>query len=118
MTHIFLYGPPGTGKSTVGKKLATNLHLPFIDLDRVIEMKAGIPISKIMETQGETAFRDLESQVLKEVGHAFSVTENIGGLQTTEAVIALGGGTLLRDENRAFAEQNGRVVLLMADLPT
>jgi shikimate kinase/3-dehydroquinate synthase len=119
MTHIFLYGPPGTGKSTVGKKLAASLHLPFMDLDRVIEMKAGIPISQIIEQQGEPAFRDLESQVLKEVGgHAFSVTENIGGLQTTEAVIALGGGTLLRDENRAFAEQNGRIVLLMADLPT
>jgi shikimate kinase / 3-dehydroquinate synthase len=106
MTHIFLYGPPGTGKSTVGKKLAASLNLPFIDLDRVIEMKAGIPISQIMEQQGEPAFRDLESQALQNLGHEH------------ESVVALGGGTLLRDENRAFAESNGRVVLLMADLPT
>src|SRR5688572_9125206 len=106
MTHIFLYGPPGTGKSTVGKKLATNLHLPFIDLDRVIEMKAGIPISQIIEQQGEPAFRNLETQALQ------------GLIDESESVVALGGGTLLRDENRAFAEGSGRIVLLMADLPT
>jgi 3-dehydroquinate synthase len=123
--HIFLYGPPGTGKSTVGKKLAHNLKLPFIDLDHVIEAKAGISIPHIMEQQGESAFRDLESAALKEVvsvGHAFSVTntEDLGGLQThpTESVIALGGGALLRDENRNFAESNGKVILLMAELST
>ena len=65
MTHIFLYGPPGTGKSTIGKKLAGNLKLPFIDLDRVIESNAGISIAKMMEQQGESAFRDLESESLK-----------------------------------------------------
>ena len=120
MKHLFLYGPPGTGKSTIGKILARNLKLPFIDLDRVIETKAGVSISKIMEQQGEPAFRDLESAALKEaVGHAFSVT-NAGGLQTrpTESAIALGGGALLRDENRAFAESNGNIILLMAELPT
>lgn len=113
MTHIFLYGPPGTGKSTVGKKLAGNLKLPFIDLDRVIETNTGTPISKIMEQQGEAVFRDLETAALKEtVGHVFSVTP----LQ--DKVIALGGGALLRDENRSFAEGNGRIILLMAELKT
>lgn len=123
MTHIFLYGPPGTGKSTVGKQLAHNLKLPFIDLDRVIETNAGMSISQIMEQQGESTFRDMETAVLKEtVGHASSVTnaENPGGLQTrpTEIVIALGGGALLRDENRTFAEKHGKVILLMAELKT
>ena len=51
----------GTGKSTVGKKLAHSLKLSFIDLDRVIENNAGNSIPHIMEKQGETAFRDLES---------------------------------------------------------
>jgi shikimate kinase len=55
MKHIFLYGPPGTGKSTVGKKLAHNLKLPFIDLDRVIETNAGKSIPQIMEKQGEAS---------------------------------------------------------------
>ncbi len=117
--HIFLYGPPGIGKSTVGKKLAGNLKLPFIDLDRVIERNAGLSIAQIMEQQGEPAFRELESAALKEaVGRVLSVTD--GGLQTSQpkAIIALGGGALLRDENRAFAESNGRVILLMAELAT
>lgn len=104
--HIFLYGPPGTGKSTVGKKLAYSLKLPFIDLDRVIETNAGISIPKIMEQQGEQAFRDLESAALKNMLHE------------KESVVALGGGALLRDENRAFVESNGKVVLLMAELST
>jgi len=110
MTNIFLYGPPGTGKSTVGKQLAGNLNLPLIDLDRVIEANAGTSISHIMEQQGEPAFRDLESAALKEaVGHASSVTD------TRDKIIALGGGALLRDENRAFAESHGKVILLMAN---
>ncbi|HQU35826.1 MAG TPA: shikimate kinase, partial [Anaerolineales bacterium] len=95
MTHIFLYGPPATGKTTIGEILSRNLKLPFIDLDRVIESKAGTSIPQIMDGQGESAFRDLESAALKEiVGHASSVTK----------LIALGGGALLRDENRQLAE--------------
>ena len=110
MSHIFLYGPPGTGKSTIGRTLARNLNLPFVDLDRVIETKAGMSIAQIMERQGETAFRDLESAALKaSVGHESSVTSQ---------VIALGGGALLRQENRTLAEAYGTVVLLMAGLET
>jgi dephospho-CoA kinase len=71
MSHIFLYGPPGTGKSTIGKILARNLDLPFVDLDHVIETNAGMSIAQIMEQQGESVFRDLETSALKEaVGHA------------------------------------------------
>ena len=104
--HIFLYGPPGTGKSTVGRKLAHNLKLPFIDLDRVIETNAGKSIPQIMEKQGELAFRDLESAALKKLLHE------------KESIVALGGGALLRDENRNFVESNGKVLLLMAELST
>jgi shikimate kinase / 3-dehydroquinate synthase len=121
MTHIFLYGPPGTGKSTLGKKLAANLKLPFIDLDRVIETNAGMSIAQIMERQGESTFRDLESQALKEVVGAASDAADADkdtGLQTRPAVIALGGGTLLRDENRMLAQNNGKIISLMAELPT
>jgi 3-dehydroquinate synthase len=106
MTHIFLYGPPGTGKSTIGKILAENLALPFIDLDRVIESHAGMSIPKIMEEQGETEFRDLETTALKNI------------LNEPASIVALGGGALLRDENRAIAESNGKIILLMAELAT
>jgi len=106
MTHIFLYGPPGTGKSTVGKKIAGNLKLPFIDLDRVIESNAGMTIAQFMAEQGEPAFRDFESSALKMLANE------------KESVIALGGGALLRDKNRAFAESHGRIILLIAELET
>ncbi len=90
--HIFLYGPPGTGKSTIGKILAHNLSLPFVDLDQVIELKAGMTISKIMKQQGESAFRSLETSALIDLE------------DEKESVVALGAGALLSDENRAFAE--------------
>src|SRR6266542_3993703 len=89
MTHIFLYGPSGTGKSTLGKKLARNLKLPLIDIDSVIETKIGMSITQFMGEQGEPAFRDLESSALYALANE------------QESVIALGGGALLRDENRA-----------------
>lgn len=106
MGHIFLYGPVGAGKSTVGKILACNLNLPFVDSDQVIEINAGKSIPKLMEEQGETKVRDLETAALKQIlGHE-------------ESVIALGGGALLREENRAFVESKGRVIFLMADFDT
>ncbi len=110
--YIFLYGPSGTGKSTIGRMLAEKLRLPFIDLDRVIETRAGMSISQIMNEQGETAFRDLETSALK------SLTPSPSPLGRGESVIALGGGALLREENRALAEKNGKVILLMAQLNT
>ena len=106
MSRIFLYGPPGTGKTTIGKVLAHNLKLQFIDLDRVIETEAGMSIPQIMEQQGESTFRDLESAVLKNLP------------SEKGSVVALGGGALLREENCAFAESHGKVVLLMADIET
>jgi 3-dehydroquinate synthase len=111
--HIFLYGPPGTGKSTIGKIIARNLKLPFVDLDRIIEADVDMPISEIMERQGESEFRDLETSALKEtVGHALSVTD------TQDKVIALGGGALIRSGNRAFAESHGRIIVLVAGVET
>lgn len=106
MTHIFLYGPPGTGKSTIGKILAKNLKLSFVDLDRIIESNAGKSIPQIMEQDGEDAFRDLETNALKAINNK------------EESIVALGGGALLREGNRAFVESNGRVILLVAELDT
>lgn len=114
MTHIFLYGPPGTGKTTIGKILARNLKLPFIDLDLVVESNAGISIPQIMKQQGESVFRDLETAALKQIALSPNPSPSGGG----ESVIALGGGALLRDENREFVEALGKVILLMASVDT
>jgi len=106
MSHIFLYGPSGVGKSTIGRLIAVSLHLPFIDLDRVVEADAGMTIPEVMDAQGESAFRDLETSALKQIA------------DQNESVIALGGGALLRQGNRECAENHGRVILLMADVET
>ena len=93
---IFLYGAPASGKSTLGKALAERLGLSFVDLDERIVAEAGMSIPEIFKTRGEAAFRDLESKVLWEV-----VSE--------PKVVSLGGGTLLRDENRALCEESGTI---------
>lgn len=113
MGHIFLYGPSGTGKSTIGETLARNLKRPFLDIDHAVETTARMPIPQIMEQEGELAFRDLETLALKEgIGH----TDGISNV--SEKVIALGGGALLRDENRALVEAKGKIIFLTAELNT
>ncbi|GAB4452292.1 MAG: bifunctional shikimate kinase/3-dehydroquinate synthase [Anaerolineales bacterium] len=116
MPHLFLYGPPGTGKSTIGQLLAEELRLPFIDLDRLIESQAGMSIPQIMKERGETAFRELETTAL----NSLTLTPlPLGeGHRVRESIIALGGGALLRGENRAIAEASGKIILLTAELDT
>lgn len=106
MSRIFLYGPPGSGKSTVGKALADSLHLPFIDLDQEIQSGTGKSIAWIMEERGESGFRDIESMTLGRK------------LNGRESVMALGGGTLLRESNRALVEDKGMVICLQAEPQT
>ncbi len=99
---LCLYGPAGSGKTTTGQALAAMLAVPFVDLDAEIERTAGKPISEIFASQGEAAFREMESAAL----HSPTLPHR--------AVIALGGGALLDAENRAWVEAHGRVVCLHA----
>lgn len=96
---IFIYGAPASGKSTLGKALAERLGADFVDLDERIVAEAGVSIPEIFKTRGEAAFRDLESKVFRDV-------------ISDPKVVSLGGGTLLRDENRALCEENGIVFCL------
>ena len=104
--QIYLYGPSGSGKSTLGAALAQALNLPLLDLDAEIEKNLGKSIAETMAAQGESVFRDAESEALK----AASAGE--------EKVIALGGGALVREENRVIAEKSGKIIFLDATLPT
>jgi shikimate kinase/3-dehydroquinate synthase len=106
MGHIFLYGPPGSGKTSVGKVLAKNLNLAFIDLDELIKQATGMDIPQLMDEKGEAGFREIESAELNRIN------------LNQDSVVALGGGTLLRGDNRFFAESYGKVVYLDATLPT
>ena len=102
---IVLIGYRGCGKTSVGRKLADRLWQPFVDTDDLIVAKAGgKTIKDIFETGGEQAFRDLESEVVRDVA------------QLQEHVIALGGGALMREENRQLIKDAGfKVVYLKCE---
>lgn len=104
MQNIVLVGMPGCGKSSIGTLLAEKLDRPFLDADAEIEKAAGMPIPDFFKLCGEGAFRDLESRVLADLG------------KRSGAVIATGGGAVLREENYAALHQNSTIVWLTRDL--
>lgn len=102
--RIFLVGPMGAGKTTIGQQLARDLHKRFKDSDREIEERTGADIPLIFELEGEDGFRRREQDVIDEL----STGENI--------VLATGGGSVLRAENRARLSSRGFVIYLYAPL--
>jgi shikimate kinase len=91
MKHIILIGMPGAGKTWTGERLAAKLNIPFTDTDAEVEKRAAMPISELIGTEGEGAFRLLEAEVLAEaLLDAPSVIATGGGLPTqTGAMDAL-----------------------------
>jgi shikimate kinase len=103
--HIVLVGLMGSGKTTVGQLLAGRLHRPFFDSDAMVEARTGRTVREIFETDGEAAYRPLETDALLE---ALSSPE--------PAVVAAAGGVVLSPVNRqALREHAARVVWLRAD---
>ena len=98
--NLVLVGMPGSGKSTVGAFLAKKTGRKLVDLDEEIARRSGMTIPQIFQTRGEAAFRDLETQVIRELA------------STTGAIVSTGGGAILRDENVAALKQNGRLFFL------
>jgi shikimate kinase len=103
---IFLTGMPGSGKTTVGALLAREMHYRFVDLDEDIERRAGKTIPRIFAEEGESSFREYESETLSQA------------CRLTDAVVALGAGALERDENFKQVMAHGIVIYLRADLDT
>ena len=97
---LILIGLPGSGKSTAGRHLARRLQLPFKDSDHEIEQRIGCSIRDYFEREGEPAFRDLEEEVIRDL------------TQSGAAVLATGGGVVLRPANRERLRQHGQVVYL------
>lgn len=103
--NIVLSGMPSSGKTTIGNILAKEMGRPLYDIDALIVKRAGCEISEIFEKNGEEYFRDLESAV---------IAEEVAPL--TGAIIATGGGAVLRKENVKNLKKNGKVIFLDRDL--
>ena len=101
---IYLIGMMGSGKSTIGKILAQKRNYCFVDTDDLIEQKTKKSIKEIFDNEGEESFRNLETQVLKEVS-AYSCS----------AIVATGAGIIQKEINRDYLSQ-GLVVWLDVDV--
>ena len=101
---IALIGLMGSGKSSVGKRLAAALHLPFKDADAEIEAAAGRSITEIFAAYGEAAFRDGERRVIARL------------LSGARHVLATGGGAFCQTETRAILKSDALTVWLKADV--
>lgn len=102
--NIIFVGLPGCGKSTVAKVVAAKLGRPCIDIDALIEMKAGLPTSAIFQAYGESYYRELETEVLRKI------TRNGGQVISTDS------GVVMSKTNQYYIRQNGYVVRLYRDL--
>jgi len=103
MNAVFLTGFMGTGKSTVGRALAARLGKPFVDADAEIERRERMSVADIFTHRGEAAFRRAEAEALVE-------------LAERDAVVALGGGAIVADENYATAHRRGPIICLTASV--
>ena len=103
---IFLCGFMGAGKSTVGVRLAGLLGRTFLDLDTLIEKRAGLKITEIFATSGEAFFRELERQEVARLTNGF------------DGVVALGGGTLSNEGCLQTIKEKGTLIYLAAEPET
>ena len=104
MENIVLIGMPGCGKSTIAQLLSQELKRPVVDADQEICRLAGCSIPEIFAHSGENAFRELETQVLRDLG------------KESGKIIATGGGCVTREENYPLLHRNGKIIWLTRDL--
>jgi shikimate kinase len=104
--NILLIGIMGCGKSTVGRELHQRLGYPLVDMDQEIERTAGKPITAIFADEGEERFREMETQVLRE----------LAAHPDQRRIISTGGGVIGCEENRRLLRDLGYVVWLDAPL--
>ena len=102
--NVFIVGPMGAGKTTVGKLLADELGLEFLDSDKEIEARTGADIGWIFDVEGEAGFRKREAAMIEEL------------TARTGVLVATGGGAVLFEENRKRLVSRGTVIYLNAPL--
>lgn len=102
MDNIFLIGFMGTGKSTVAQELQKKLDMKLVEMDARIVQEQGMSINEIFSQFGEDHFRDVESQLVLDIG------------QEENTIVSCGGGVVLRNENIANMKKSGTVIFLAA----
>jgi len=102
LTNLYIIGPMGAGKTTVGKALASFLHMDFLDSDQELERTTGVDIQTIFDLEGEAGFRRREQKIISHL----TAKRNL--------VMATGGGTILLAENRKALRKSGTVIYLAA----
>ena len=98
--HVFLIGMPGSGKSSLGRRVGSNLRIPYLDTDSYISESIGCSIPEVFENYGEQAFRNAETNALIELTRG------------QPALISTGGGMVMRKENRDIMRNHGYIVLI------
>ena len=104
--RLSLVGPMASGKTTLGRLLARQLGLQFVDSDHEIERRNGVSIATIFDIEGEDAFRDREERAIDEL------------MDRQGVLVATGGGVVLREANRIRLRQESLVLFLNPDLET
>jgi len=103
-TNVYLIGPMGSGKTTIGQRLAIMLDLEFLDNDHELEEQTGASVNLIFDLEGEEGFRKRETAMLR----TLTARKNV--------LIATGGGTILKSENRDLLKESGLVVYLQTSV--
>ncbi|MBA7668929.1 Shikimate kinase 1 [subsurface metagenome] len=101
MKNIILVGLKGTNKSEIGEELARRLKMKFIDTDDIMKRESGLDLPELLKNIGEKQFRSLENNIIKKI------------LNVSNAVIVVGGGSILNGKNIKALKQNGLVVSLI-----
>lgn len=103
---VVLVGMMGAGKTTIGRRLAPRIGLPFYDADAEIEKAAGMTVSDLFTRHGEKSFREGEARVIKRL------------LEGPPHVLATGGGAMMNAETRALVKKHAVSIWIKADVDT
>ena len=101
-SNVYLVGPMGVGKTTIGRALAKNFNLEFVDSDQESENRTGVTILTIFDIEGDAGFRDREARIISEMAKRRGI------------VLATGGGAIMRPENRRALRHSGLIIYLHA----